>query len=578
MSEWKNKKGRYVLVTMLLVLLVTVLDIQSAKAAVRLSDSSVNLCVGDTCRLKVTGTTKKIVWKSSKTSVAKVSSKGLVTARGKGSATITATVDKKSYSCKVKVNKTFKVDRTSISIKRNEAVNAYFSLNGSIRKSVANDKICSVEFGKWDGDFMAITIVPKKVGSTTIKFSNSENKEYCTLQVKVTALPAIASFQNAVISTGADTVIAGENELSVPFSLDHTAQKTYLKIYDENNAVVRSIFVGALKANKKKTVVWDGRDDDGNPLGGTFTYAVIADGNRTDAKGAVKALAASPFGKGDGTEKNPYRVSNLAELYLIKDYNGSNFAQDADIDFDYAMTDSLFDSTDPFSGIYDGSYEGKNYRMINLCGNNSVFGSIGSDGVVKNVSLGNCVLNTIGSLLAFTNQGMIDNCTVDSTSKVLCNAGNQAAMLVMYNKGVIRECKVYGSLHVKAFGVSDKTTLKAGGIACHNSGTIAKCSSSVQIVQEISVQTYVPDTKHEIYSGGIVAENELGSIVIQCSFTGSVSTELLLPDNVKDLNPYQAYTAYSGFVAGINNGYIGNCSNEPASGLNAQGTGNGSVQ
>ena len=83
---------------MLLVLMVTVLDIQSAKAAVRLSDSSVNLCVGDTCRLKVTGTTKKIVWKSSKTSVAKVSSKGLVTARGKGSATITATVDKKSYS------------------------------------------------------------------------------------------------------------------------------------------------------------------------------------------------------------------------------------------------------------------------------------------------------------------------------------------------------------------------------------------------------------------------------------------------------------------------------------------------
>ena len=80
--------------------------------------------------------------------------------------------------------------------------------------------------------------------------SNSENKEYCTLQVKVTALPAIASFQNAVISTGADTVIAGENELSVPFSLDHTAQKTYLKIYDENNAVVRSIFFGELKANK----------------------------------------------------------------------------------------------------------------------------------------------------------------------------------------------------------------------------------------------------------------------------------------------------------------------------------------
>lgn len=578
MSDFKWRTGRYVFVTVLLALLVTVADIRLAQAAVKLSESAVNLCVGDTCQLSLTGTTKKVTWKSSKTSVAKVTSKGKVTARGKGVATITATVSKKNYKCKVTVNKTFKLDRASVSVRRNTEITAFLSASGGLSSSVADKKICSVSFGKWDGDYMPITIVPKKVGSTTIKFTNTANKESCTLSVKVTALPAIASFQPSVISTGSDTVMAGENKFSVPFSLSNAATKTYLKIYDENGAVVRAISIGALKANKKKTVVWDGKDDDGNPLSGTFTYAVVADGTRTDAEETVKVLPASPFGKGDGTQKNPYLVSSLEELYLIRNYNGSYFAQDADIDFNYGMTAQLFDDSDPFAGVFDGSYDGKSYRMINLCGYNSVFGSIGAEGTVKNVSLGNCVLNTIGSLLAFSNQGTIDNCSVDSMSKIWCNAGNQAAMLVMYNKGVIRDCTVYGSLNVKASNVIGATILKAGGVAFQNSGTIAKCSSSVQIVQEISVGTYVPGLMHEVYSGGVVAENASGAIVTQCVFTGTVSTTVILPETVKDVTPAQTYKAYYGFVAGTNNGYIGSCINAVGNGLAAQGTGNGTVQ
>ena len=162
---------------MFFLLLVSVADIQPVQAAVKLSASSVNLCVGDKCQLKLTGTSKKVTWKSSKTSVAKVSSKGLVTARGKGTATITATVSKKNYNCKVKVNKTFKVDRTAVSIKRNTDVTAYLSVNGAITPQIADKKICSVSFGKWDGDYIPITIVPKKIGSTTIKFVNTSNTE-----------------------------------------------------------------------------------------------------------------------------------------------------------------------------------------------------------------------------------------------------------------------------------------------------------------------------------------------------------------------------------------------------------------
>lgn len=555
------------------MLFVTVTDLVPAQAAVKLNATSVNLCVGDKYQLKLTGTKKKVTWKSNKTSVAKVTSKGMVTARAKGTATITATVSKKKYSCKVWVNKTFKVDQTSVSIKKNTDVTAFLSASGGVNATVADKKICSVTFGKWDGDYIPATIVPKKVGSTTIKFTNTANGEYCTLTVKVAALPSIATFRTASISTGSDTLIVDESKLSVPFSLNRASSKTYFRVYDESGAMVCSISLGSVKANTKKTAVWDGKDSDGNALSGTFTYAVVADGNRTDAKKEVKVLAASPFGKGDGTEKNPYLVSDLGELYLIQNYNGAFFAQDADIDFNYGMNAKLFEDSDPFTGTFDG----KNHRMINLVGYNSIFGSIGEKGTVKNVSLSNCVLNTVGSLLAYMNMGTIDNCSVDG--RILCNAGNQAAMLVMYNKGVIRDCKASGMLNLEMSNVISKTTLFAGGIAFQNSGTIAKCMSSVQITEKITVSSYVAGFVHEIYAGGIVSENAPGAIITQCVFAGSISSSAALPETVKDVQPDQVYMNCFGYAAGTNNGNIVSCVNASAGGdLGAQGTGTGTVQ
>lgn len=585
----KNKKTyKWILAFLLFFVLAGIVDVQPVQAAVKLNTSSVYLCVGDKYQLKLSGTTKKVTWKSTKTSVAKVSSKGLVTAKGKGTATIKATCNKKTYSCKVMVNKNLKLNKTSVSIKKNAAVSAFLSRSdGKVNADVADKSICSVVFDRWEGDYAMFTVVPKKVGSTTIAFvssvANSDNvykaQESCKLTVKVTALPSVAKFQTAVINTGADTVIAGENKLSVPFSLNRASTKTYLRFYDENGATIRSISVGSLAANKKKTAVWDGKDDDGNPVSGTFTYAVVADGNRTNASGSVKALSSSPFGKGDGTEKNPYLVSELTELYLMRDYNGAYFAQDADIDFNYSMVAQLFDDKNPFIGTYDGSYDGTRHRMTNLIGYNSVFGCIGSKGTVVNVTMSNCVLNTIGSLLAFTNNGTIDSCTIDG--KILCNAGNQAAMLVMYNKegGVIRDCMVSGTLNVKASGAIGMTTLKAGGIVFTNSGTIAKCTSSVQILEEIAVGTYVPNTVHEIYAGGIAAENAAGAFVTECVFTGSITANVTLPETAKDVDPAQTLKTYSGFVAGTNNGYIGRCTNASSGGnLGAKGTGDGTVQ
>lgn len=70
-------------------------------AAVKLSQKELTLEVGKSQTLKITGTKQKAAWTSSNKSVATVGKTGKVTAKEAGTATITATVNKKKYSCKV---------------------------------------------------------------------------------------------------------------------------------------------------------------------------------------------------------------------------------------------------------------------------------------------------------------------------------------------------------------------------------------------------------------------------------------------------------------------------------------------
>lgn len=74
-------------------------------ATVKLSDKKITLGVGSTKLLTVTGTKSRVVWTSSKATIATVSKTGQVTAKKEGTTTITAVVSKKEYTCKVTVYK-----------------------------------------------------------------------------------------------------------------------------------------------------------------------------------------------------------------------------------------------------------------------------------------------------------------------------------------------------------------------------------------------------------------------------------------------------------------------------------------
>lgn len=97
------------------ILVLCLISAIPASAAIKISEKSIVLIKGESKKLKITGTKIKPKWSSNKKSVVVVTSNGKVTAKKKGSATITAKVGKKKYTCKVKVEVP-KLSKTKLTI------------------------------------------------------------------------------------------------------------------------------------------------------------------------------------------------------------------------------------------------------------------------------------------------------------------------------------------------------------------------------------------------------------------------------------------------------------------------------
>jgi len=92
-----------------------VFNVETVQAAAKLNKTKAILIKGQSLQLKVNGNSKKVTWSSSRKNVATVTSKGRVTARGKGVTVITAKVGNKKYTCQVTVE-TPKLSKTSVSM------------------------------------------------------------------------------------------------------------------------------------------------------------------------------------------------------------------------------------------------------------------------------------------------------------------------------------------------------------------------------------------------------------------------------------------------------------------------------
>ncbi len=183
-----------------------------------LNKTSAILIKGQTLQLTLKDATSKVTWSSSDKSVASVNTAGKVTAKKKGTATITAKCGQKKYSCKVTVE-TPKLNKTSITV--TEGKTYKLELSGTVQTV------------KWSSSDRAVAKVGStgrvrgiKVGECTITAKIGKKKYTC--HVKVMEETSETTVEKKP-DTGTETENGKEPE-SLPVAEIPTQQQVYAAI------------------------------------------------------------------------------------------------------------------------------------------------------------------------------------------------------------------------------------------------------------------------------------------------------------------------------------------------------------
>ena len=323
-----------------------------------MSKKKLTINVGQKKNLKATKTPKsssaKVSWKSSKTKVAKVNNKGVVTGVGKGTATITASAKSggKTYKakCKVTVKRipvksvTLSVSKKTLTVGEKITIKATVKPNNASNKKLtyksADTKVATVSSGgvitakaagtvkitatAKDGSkknaSLTITVNKPEVKVTELKTDSSKITLDVgkTQKLNITVLPANASIKTlkytsaspnvAVVS--ADGVVTaraqGSSDITIA-ATDGSGIKTVVKVSVTDNT-----------DNPRVIVTQDGEVDDKNSLVHMLLYA-----NDIDIQGIVQSSSQFHWigsEKGpDDASKAPYRWPGTDWMYEYVD-------------------------------------------------------------------------------------------------------------------------------------------------------------------------------------------------------------------------------------------------------------------
>ena len=187
------KKWKKILISLITVFVLAMLPAESAilpgtvcvtEAAPRISSSKLTMIKGQSRTLKITGLKKgqKITWKSSNSKIVAVNKAGKLQAKAKGSATITGTVSKRKYTCKVTVQAP-KLNKTAVTLKVGQTYQLKLSgTNQKITWKSSNSKIVTVN--------KAGRLSARSAGNATITAQVNGIRFVCKVKIQKKAAPA----------------------------------------------------------------------------------------------------------------------------------------------------------------------------------------------------------------------------------------------------------------------------------------------------------------------------------------------------------------------------------------------------
>lgn len=182
---------------------ITFMPLMRPKAASNVTKKS--LYAGSAYTLKINGKTTSGKWTSSNTKVATVSSKGKITAKAKGKATITAKIGKKKYQCAVTVLQP--VTKVTMASSLNISGNGIYLIDAKASPSSANKRNITWESSNTkvveiigNMDFKDVsTVIIKGVSNGTCEIratASDRHKVYASCKVKVTGIKKKPAFKS----------------------------------------------------------------------------------------------------------------------------------------------------------------------------------------------------------------------------------------------------------------------------------------------------------------------------------------------------------------------------------------------
>jgi hypothetical protein len=173
MKRWKK-----ISVILLAMIMALAMAVPASAATVKINKTKATICTGQTLQLKMVGTKAKPKW-SSNSRNAIVNSTGKVTAKTRGTATITAKIGKKSYRCLVTVEAP-KISNSNISLYKGKTAQLkMLNTKQKYRWTSSNTKVVTVSStGKISG---------KRTGTAYISARSASGKTFkCKVTVKNT--------------------------------------------------------------------------------------------------------------------------------------------------------------------------------------------------------------------------------------------------------------------------------------------------------------------------------------------------------------------------------------------------------
>jgi len=206
-----------------------------------------------------------------------------------------------------------------------------------------------------------------------------------------------------------------------------------------------------------------------------------------------------PEPNGDGSPENPYMIETPEELATLVYRPRACYRLATNIDLSGLMWSA------PVVPVFSGRFDGENHRIANLKisggGSLGLFGRLGRDGMVQNLSVESAKVyganSWVGVLAGFSN-GRISGCYGDGTAEGSTCVG----ALVGENRGAISNSHSAGSVR----GFTD-----VGGLVGTNLGAILSSFSRVSV------------TGLDGYGGGLAGSNHEGATVSDSYATGPVN-------------------------------------------------------